>query len=149
MTEALALRKQIIVSRTPEEAFRIFTDGIASWWPRKTHSLSGEHTESVAIEGRVGGRVYETDDSGSDHLWGTVTAWDPPNLVAFTWHLGNDESRENVEVRFEPHGDGTLVTLVHDGWESRARDDGERFRNYDTGWDYVFGECFGGAAGTL
>jgi uncharacterized protein YndB with AHSA1/START domain len=146
MTEALALRKQITVNRKPEDAFRVFTAEIATWWPMSTHSRSGERTRTVAIEGHVGGRVYETDDAGNDHLWGTVTAWDPPNVVAFTWQLGREESHENVEVRFEPDGDGTRVTLLHDGWEKRIDEASDRFRSYDTGWDYVFGECFGRAA---
>jgi uncharacterized protein YndB with AHSA1/START domain len=146
MTEALALRKQITVNRTREDAFRIFTEEIASWWPMATHSLSGEKTRSVAIEGHVGGRVYETDDAGNEYLWGSVTAWDPPHLVAFTWQLGREEVHENVEVRFEPDGEGTRVTLTHDGWDTRSGEGLDRFRRYDTGWDHVFGECFGTAA---
>ena len=150
MTQALSLRKEITVSRKPEDAFRIFTQEIGSWWPMSTHSLSGEKSRSVAMEGHIGGRVYETDDAGADHLWGTVTAWDPPNTVAFTWHVGRpEETHQTVEVRFVPEGNGSRVTLTHDGWEKLGREGEEMLRNYDTGWDYVFGECFAGAAQSM
>jgi uncharacterized protein YndB with AHSA1/START domain len=70
-------------------------------------------------------------------VWGTVTDWASPDLVAFTWHPGQPEAEATrVEVSFVAAGAGTEVTLRHSGWSSRP--DGERARSqYDGGWDLV------------
>jgi uncharacterized protein YndB with AHSA1/START domain len=121
-----------------EEAFRRFTDGIASWWPLRTHSVGGGKAETVVFEGRVGGRIYERIRGGEESTWGTVTAWDPPRRVAFTWHPGRPtESAQDIEVRFLTEEKATRLELTHTGWErfgamaSRAR------RGYSLGWAYV------------
>lgn len=31
-------------------------------------------------------RIVETRSGGRTDVWGTVTAWEPPRLVGFTWH---------------------------------------------------------------
>ena len=70
-------------------------------------------------------------------MWGTVTDWSSPDLVAFTWHPGQPEAEATrVEVSFVGAGGGTEVILRHSGWSSRP--DGERARSqYDGGWDLV------------
>jgi hypothetical protein len=39
---------------------RVFTEGINTWWPLKTHSIGEDRAESVRIEPRVGGLVVGT-----------------------------------------------------------------------------------------
>jgi uncharacterized protein YndB with AHSA1/START domain len=86
----------------------------------------------------VGGVIVETLSDGSNAMWGTVTTWEPPHRVIFTWHPGNPEAEAGtVEVTFTagPSG-GTVVELVHRGWDRRP--DGALAKtNYDTGWDTV------------
>ena len=48
----------MLVDYAPAEAFDLFTAGIASWWPVRTHSYGGEAVTSVVFEPGVGGRVY-------------------------------------------------------------------------------------------
>ena len=44
--------------------------------------------------------------------------WDPPQRLVYLWHLRFDRSdATEVEVSFEPAGEGTAVTIVHRGWE--------------------------------
>ena len=143
----LTLRKTIEVAAAPDRAFSLFTEGMAGWWPMRTHSVGEDRAETVVFEPGVGGRIYERTLDGDEHVWGTVTAWEPPGRVVFTWHPGRGpDTEQDVEVRFEASGTGTRVELVHTGWE-RLGDRAAAVReNYDGGWDLVVGERFAAAA---
>lgn len=98
----------------------------------------------MTFEGRVGGRVYETAPDGTEHLWGTVTEWDPPRRIVFTWHPGRPvDTRQEVEVTFQLAGEGSRTDLVHSGWEHLGERAAEIRANYDTGWDVVLGRYAG------
>ena len=132
------LRKVVTVAATPDRAFELFTRGIHEWWPLPTHSVGEEHAAGVIFGKGVGGVIVETLADGSTSVWGTVTRWEPPFRVTFTWHPGNPEAEAGtVEVTFTADkSGGTVVELVHSGWDRRP--DGARARaNYDTGWDTV------------
>jgi hypothetical protein len=133
------LRKTAKVGPPPNEAFEMFTKHIAAWWPLATHSVGMEQATAVEIEPRVGGQIVETIADGSTSIWGTVEVWDPPARLRFTWHPGTPaEEATLVEVMFRQAGSGTIVELIHSGWDSRP--DGATARaQYDTGWDFVFG----------
>src|SRR5262245_16396138 len=134
------IRKVLTVKATPELAFRRFTAEIDSWWPRRSHSVGQAESESVAMEGRVGGRIVERIRGGRDACWGTVTAWDPPRRVGFTWHPGQDPgTAQDVEVRFAPVPGGTQVELTHWGFERLGRMGRVARRGYPIGWEYVLG----------
>jgi uncharacterized protein YndB with AHSA1/START domain len=141
MSEAFPpIRKTVTVKATPEQAFRRFTAEMAAWWPLRSHSVGEAESESVAMEGRVGGRIVERIRGGRESCWGTVTAWDPPSLVAFTWHPGRDESTaQDVEVRFSGVSEGTRVELSHRGFERLGREARMARRGYPIGWAYVLG----------
>jgi uncharacterized protein YndB with AHSA1/START domain len=147
-TEIAPLTKTVTVGRPPEEAFRLYTEGIAGWWPLKTHSVTEERAETAVLEGREGGRIFERSVDGEEHAWGMVLVWDPPHRIVHTWHPGRaDDTGQEVELRFEPVADGTRVELVHRGWENLGDRAAEVRSSYDGGWDYVLGECYGTAAG--
>jgi uncharacterized protein YndB with AHSA1/START domain len=143
VTEIAPVTKSIVVKRSPEEAFRVYTEGIATWWPLETHSPSGK-SETLVIEPREGGRLYERTTDGEELDWGEVLAWDPPRRLVHSWHLGRSVATE-VELRFTPQGDGTLVELVHSGWERHGDYAAELRAQYDSGWDLVFGERYASA----
>jgi len=100
------------------------------------------------MEGRVGGRLFERDRAGKEHVWGIVTAWEPPRRLVFTWHPGRSpDSAQDVELRFSDAGGGmTLVELTHTGWERLGEKAAEARGRYDKGWEFVLVECFGEAA---
>jgi uncharacterized protein YndB with AHSA1/START domain len=130
------------VAAAPEAAFRAFAADFGKWWPLATHSIGQAEAATAAIEPRAGGRVYERTKSGAEHLWGTVTAWEPPRRIAFTWHVGRPPSDEQVvEVTFAPEGAGCLVRLEHRGWIAGGE---ERRGNYAKGWTAILGERFAG-----
>ena len=125
-----AVRKTVLVDFAPEEAFRLFTDGIASWWPVSSHSYGHEAVTNVVFEPRVGGRVYEVTPAGEQD-WGAVRSIDPPNGFVLEWLIGRASGTE-VEVRFTPEGQGSRVELEHRGFAAA-----EPRENYATGWDVV------------
>jgi uncharacterized protein YndB with AHSA1/START domain len=148
------IHRSITVRRGADEAFRLFTAEMGSWWPLDTHGRSeefdGAKTERLVFEEREGGRIYEELSNGSEADWGVVTAWEPPARVTIDWNPSpDDRPYTEVEVTFTPIGDGsTRVDLYHRHWERLGEEAGAAFRaNYDPGWTYVFDERFGEAAG--
>jgi DNA-binding transcriptional ArsR family regulator len=139
--------KQVTVPGSPGIVFELFTSRIGEWWPRATHSVGGDDAVSVHMDDSVGGRVYETTRDGVEHEWGTITDWEPAARVDFSWYPGlTREQATHVEITFRQSGDGTEVTLVHDGWEARGAD-WERMRdNYETGWSFVLAQVPGSVA---
>jgi uncharacterized protein YndB with AHSA1/START domain len=134
----VAIRKSVTVAVPVETAFRVFTEQVGSWWPLATKSVGQEESVGLVIEAQVGGRVYEQVRSGEEHDWGEVFAWEPPHLVAFTWHPGRGpETRQEVEVRFTASADGTRLDLEQRGWERLVATAGEIPEHYESGWDEV------------
>jgi uncharacterized protein YndB with AHSA1/START domain len=133
------VEKSVLVRCDPARAFAAFTAEIAQWWPMQTHSVAQVQVRSVAIEPRVGGRIYETDADGTDSEWGRVLTWSPPHGLSMTWHPGRPaEPHTVVELSFAAEGDATRVRLVHRGWEALG-DRAEAAReSYDSGWATVF-----------
>jgi uncharacterized protein YndB with AHSA1/START domain len=115
-----------------EHAFRVFTEGIGSWWDPGHHILQAELAEMV-FEPHVGGHIIDRGADGSECRWARVLAYEPPHRVCFSWdinlrwQLETDPAKTSeVEVTFTPDGPGrTRVVLTHrhldrhgDGWES-------------------------------
>lgn len=136
------IRKSVTIAAPPEKAFRRFTAEMAAWWPLASHSVGRSDSESVEMEGRAGGRIVERIRGGRECVWGTITAWEPPRRVAFTWHPGDDPARaQDVEVRFtaEEGGAATRVDLEHRGFERLGALARRAHRGYPIGWSYVLG----------
>ena len=149
MTQPLPpIERSTSVPWTQDAAFQRFTADFATWWPVATHSIGGNLVKRVVFECRVGGRIYEEFHDGRRFQWGKVTTWDPPRRVGFTWHASKDErTAQDVEVRFEPHGAGTRVTLTSSGWEKLGREAGRARKGYQVGWGSVL-EVFAGRRNT-
>lgn len=150
-TTIAPLVKTLTVPVHPARAFELFTAELSGWWPLATHSVGETEAESVTLEPRLGGQIVETHSGGRTDVWGTVTAWEPPHLVGFSWHPGQPAGEATaVTVTFTARSDsagtdsagsdsampGTTVVLTHSGWE--ARPDALASRGgYDSGWDFV------------
>jgi uncharacterized protein YndB with AHSA1/START domain len=145
-----ALRKRAVVRVPPDTAFALFTEHLGAWWPLDTHSVGLDDAVGVVFEPGVGGRIVEAIAGGATSVWGTVDVWEPPARVRFSWHPGTppDEATQ-VEVTFAESADGgTLVELVHSGWDRRP--DGAAARaSYGPGWDFVFGRFAAAGQGSL
>lgn len=147
------IRKVVRVPLSVTAAFELFTDGISSWWPLDSHSVAGDDAQTVVFEPHVGGRIYEVSRDGVEAEWGRITAWSPPDRVVFTWHPGrSSRTQGTVAVTFADAGRAdrtheTIVTLEHSGWERLGEGAVELHRNYESGWDLVFGRCYAAQAG--
>lgn len=149
MTNAIV--KTIEVPCDAATAFDVFVHRIGQWWPLDGHAASAAHGKAaldVTIEPRVGGAVYETMFDGNHDAWGEVLEYEPGVKFAMTWHAGNNKSAPTrVSVTFESlAGAATRVTLTHSGWEAWAQEADAMRGNYDSGWGFVFGERYAGAA---
>jgi uncharacterized protein YndB with AHSA1/START domain len=127
------LRLRFTVDCPPARAFALWAERTALWWP-PDHSVSGA-PELVAFEPNPGGRVYEREPGGAEHEWGQVLDWEPPRRLRYTWHLRADPAdATEVEIRFEPTDDGTLVTVEHSGWERLGARAAERRERNERSW---------------
>ena len=139
------VEKSVLVHCAPARAFEAFTAEIAQWWPMQTHSVAEAQVRSVAIEPRVGGRIFETAADGTESDWGRVLTWSPPLGFAMTWHPGRPAERHTVvELSFAAEGSATRVRLVHRGWEALGGNAQGSRANYDGGWEVVLVRLFGG-----
>ncbi len=140
-TSERVVEKSVTVSVPVERAFEVFTAEIGTWWPLRTHAVDTERSETVVMEGRVGGRLFERTAAGKEHAWGAIVAWEPPSRVTYSWHPGRgEETAQEVEVTFMPEGDGTRVRIRHYGWENLGDGLDEAVASYDKGWDLVIAD---------
>jgi uncharacterized protein YndB with AHSA1/START domain len=104
--------KNIRVRCSVPHAFRVFTQKIDLWWP-SSHRM-GAQPSKIEIEGREGGRFYSLSADGGLRPMGHVLCWEPPERLTCAWYLGTSaELPTEVDVRFVPEGDHTLVEVVH------------------------------------
>jgi uncharacterized protein YndB with AHSA1/START domain len=114
------VRKSIIVKATIDKAFRVFTEGFDSWWPR-THHIGKSPMKRALLEGRPGGRCYTEQADGTECDWGSVLVWEPPKRLVIAWQITHEwgydpdlSKASEVEVRFTPESDATTrVDLEH------------------------------------
>ena len=130
MTTITDVRREITVGGTPERAFDLFTNHMAEWWPAE-HHLAGSPVVAMTVEPRIGGRIYDSCEDGSESMWGQVTEWDPPAGLAFawmvtgTWQLETDvEKASRVSVAFTADGterESSWCTRTSGGWPRAVR----------------------------
>jgi hypothetical protein len=133
MTESL--RFSFEVACAADHAFATWTERIATWWPAD-HTVSGDPA-IVVFEGSEGGRIYERTQQGQEHDWGVVTAWRPPDLVAYRWHLAVDPSAAtDVAITFVPlDAETTRVDIEQSGWERLGAAAADLRRRNQVGWE--------------
>lgn len=136
----------VTVNRAPEDAFRVFTRDMGTWWPADRYSMAhdrdedGVKVESLVFEEREGGRVYEVMSDGAEGTWGTVIAWEPPRRLVLAWKPNlRDAPSTEIEVLFTPEDGGTRVDLEHRGWERLGALAREAREGYGVGWTTVLG----------
>jgi uncharacterized protein YndB with AHSA1/START domain len=119
MTNASSRLGQVKVEGT--DATLTFTRRLAhppeTVWKAITEpeELSKWYMSQVSIEGRVGGKVDYSSETG--HVTGNILTWDPPLVFEHEWVIerpGSPKGDYGV-IRWElvRDGDGTLLTLTH------------------------------------
>jgi hypothetical protein len=115
----------IRVPCSPIQAFEVFTEEIGDWWvhsdffrltPRSPGMLAFEPPDASG----QGGRLIERLPNGKAFEVGPVRTWSPGERLVVGWRhatFGPEHATE-VEIRFEPVGMETRVTVEHRGWDS-------------------------------
>jgi uncharacterized protein YndB with AHSA1/START domain len=114
---AAPVRKDVLVTCSPDRAFQVFAAEMGRWW-LKSHSLALSGQAKVVVEPLAGGAWYELGNEGERCDWGHVLAWEPPARLVLIWRLSPEFTYDpalhtEVEVTFTPEGHGTRVRLEH------------------------------------
>lgn len=126
------------VNAPVEHVFRMWTEKTAMWWP-VGHSMSGA-PNTVEFPTDPGSLIVETGQDGSEHVWGEVVECDPPNRLAFRWHLFFDVSEAtDVVMEFVWTGSKTEVTITQTGWERLGEQGQIRRDRTVAGWGAITG----------
>ena len=69
------LAYELRIQASAQRTFEVMTQRSLDWFP---HTYGGDRVRRVVLEPRVGGQHYEDWGDGRGHLYGQVTAFDPP-----------------------------------------------------------------------
>lgn len=109
----------------PERVFDAWFDaeGLGQW----LFATPDGKMERVEVDPRIGGgfRIDERrGDEVAEHT-GTYVEIDRPGRLAFDFGTSFEATPTRITVTIEPDGDGSLLTLRHEGvwpdWEDRTR----------------------------
>jgi uncharacterized protein YndB with AHSA1/START domain len=136
--DEVMVRESVRVELAPDEAFRLFTEGINEWWPLdEGYSYGGDRAREIFLEPTEGGRFYERFVDGDELQVGTVTVCSPPDRVVFTWRSPDWLAETEVDVCFRAVEGGTAVELEHRGFERLGPDGAAIARRWGSGWPRV------------
>ena len=141
------VRQGVTVPLGVDEAWRLFTEETATWWPLPTRSVYEQEARDVQIEPGVGGEMFETSATGERAHWARVLEWEPPRRLVLAWRVNPaTPAPTELEVTFAPVAGGTRVEIEHRALE-RLGEDGRAARDlYAGGWQEVL-EAFADATG--
>ena len=110
------------IKAAPSRVFDAFTADNGAWWkPNPLFSFTPRSPGVLAFEGTgQGARLVERLPSGKVFEIGAVRIWNPGERLVFGWRQASfaPGMDTEVEVRFEPMGDETRVTVEHRGWDT-------------------------------
>ena len=125
VTDTVAVEISRRIAASPERVFDAWLDpdGLGRWLFATPDGVM----ERVEVDPRVGGR-FEVDERRGDEVakhWGTYVEIDRPRRLAFDFGTSFEAEPTRVTVNIAPDGDGSLLTLRHEGvwadWEDRTR----------------------------
>lgn len=127
MTSAVIVSLRI--KTTPARAFDVFTQEIDAWWqPNGLFDLTPKGDGVLRFEPGESGRLVTTLPNGKEFEIGRILVWAPGERLMFTWRQVTfpPDLLTEVDVRFEPVGKDTRVTLEHRGWDRVPQDHAAR-----------------------
>jgi len=115
MTENASVTVERRIAAPPETVFDAWLDpaGVGSWLFATPDGVM----EKVDIDARVGGGFTIVERRGDDlaEHFGEYVEIDRPRLLAFDFWTSMGEERTRVTVTIAADGDGSLLTLTHEG----------------------------------
>lgn len=139
--------KTVEVPWSQDEAFDVFVTDMGTWRPLDKRAMSmqdGESAEKLRVEPTEAGKIVEISEEGTEHHWGTITSYDPPDSVTIDFHMGlPPESASVIEVQFTSLGDEqTRVELTQRNWEAFGEMAEMMRENYDSSWGLLFEQAY-------
>jgi uncharacterized protein YndB with AHSA1/START domain len=116
------------IEARPAAIFRALTEPaeLDRWWTTRSSS-----------DARTGGSFsygFEFEDESRNHTYeGTYRALAENERISYPWRAGVGET--TVDVRLQPAGNGTTLTLRHSGWPEGADGD-EAVQLHEQGWSF-------------
>ncbi len=149
---SIRLLKQLKFPAAKIKAFRVFVNEMGTWWPlhkRSVSMISGKPAKSLRIEPKQGGKIVEIGHDDTEHLWGTIRSFDPPDSISMHFHIGLPaENASLVEVRFTAlENERTRVELTQSNWEAFGEMAEKMRGGYGSGWVIIFEQPFKSACG--
>lgn len=127
--------KSAILRCSVDRAFELFTTQAGQWWPPERR-----HTGDPASEIRLerSGRFLERAADGTEVELGVVRIFEPARRLVLDWYPGTGRDRPTrVEVRFEPVGSQTRITIEHSPGVAGTDTFGSNAPAYDRSWKLV------------
>lgn len=132
MTE-MKIVKTLFLKAPPEHVWEFLTDPdkLAEWFHRGGGIMEkgGEYALLTNSLGKEGDKL----------CWGKVVEFDPPNRLVHTF---THEWLKNIETTvtwtLTAQDGGTVLNLIHEGWEKLEEDAFNMGSSHDIGWDEHF-----------
>ncbi len=131
---ALYVRRSAFLGASPERVWREFASGerIRRWLDRG-HSIH-------EFDARVGGvvRMSVAIDGVVHFFGGTVLVMEPGRELSLSTQWEGELATPYPRfwtIRLTPLHEGTLVELIHHGFERAQGDAGGELEDYESGWD--------------
>jgi uncharacterized protein YndB with AHSA1/START domain len=130
----LHVRRSAFIAASPERIWREFEsfEGICSWL-NLGHAI---HTFETKPAGRV--RMSVVIEGERHGFGGSVIVWEPGRELSFTSQWDGTFAWPQPTlwtIRLTALYDGTLVEILHHGFERAGVDAGEQLESYESGWD--------------
>jgi uncharacterized protein YndB with AHSA1/START domain len=108
----------------------------AAWWQLRRDDA---HTTLVQFEPRLGGKFENQGTHGGYpiHFVGEIVTFDPPRELTFTWNAAPPRAwpaSTYVTFRLTPALEGTLVEILHHGFERLAAMGAATHAGFEGGW---------------
>jgi uncharacterized protein YndB with AHSA1/START domain len=111
--QAFVIRIRRTLPATPERVWRALTEpaALCAWfWPASTFGTTAE------VDLREGGGYRIDGPQAGLSVTGRYVTVEPPKRLVMTWQWAGDSAETMVTVELAPDGDGTELTLVHEGF---------------------------------
>ena len=141
---ALVVRRSIHVAAQPDRVWRAFASAseMGKWWGRLTGTPQAGRSLGqwlMAYEPQIGGRVEMEVmlDGERVRFGGDITTFAPPRELTFSndWIPNRGWlAPTRITLRLSPLLDGTLVELLHHGFERTGSDAARTHAGYEQGW---------------
>lgn len=132
MTE-LTITKTLFIKAPAAHVWKFLTeaDQLALWFHRGA--------ENLQASGRWSMLSNSPGKEGTEIMWGQVLEYSPPHRLVHTFtHNWIEGAETTCRWTLDEVEGGTVVTLVHAGWEAVADAAFNKAADHEKGWDEHF-----------